>query len=226
MFERSNEPATSVGRPWRFFLWAAIGSAVFIAIGVATQGVLGSILGEASAIEIASPLLYAYAAVVWLWTRPGETWRQSWEVPAIMFLMAGREFDLDKKITSVGVLKSNLYLTDMAPVTERILGVIALTVVAVVAYRIIALHGRSFIKGLFSWKLWAWGLAFGAGLAVVSKSIDGINRKLAPFGMSVEGSTEEIFVIVEELLEFGVPLMFLIAVIASIRLPQTRQSAK
>lgn len=212
--------------PWRFLVWALAGATVFIAIGIATQGLRGSITMEAGAVEIASPLLYAYAAVIWLWTRPGDTWRQSWEIPALIFLMAGREFDLDKKITSVGILKSNLYLTDMAPVTERLLGVVALAVVTTVAVRLIALHGRSFIHGLRSWELWAWSIAFGAGFAVVSKSIDGIGRKLAPFGITVDGQTEGMMVIAEELLEFGVPIMFLVAVIASLKRASRAQQPK
>ncbi|HEX2146977.1 MAG TPA: hypothetical protein VHG11_04915 [Pseudorhizobium sp.] len=226
MFERPTEPTTSVDRPWRFLVWAAIGTVAFVAIGLATQGLRVTIASEAGAVEIASPLLYAYAAAIWLWTRPGDTWRRSWEVPAIMFLMAGREFDLDKKLTSVGVLKSNLYLTDMAPVTERILGLVALAVVATVAIRIIALHGRSLISGLISLKLWAWSVAFGAGFAVVSKLIDGIGRKLAPFGITVDGPTEAMFIIAEELLEFGVPVMFLVAVIASFKHAHTAQQPK
>ncbi|HEV7435620.1 MAG TPA: hypothetical protein VGO22_12220, partial [Pseudorhizobium sp.] len=215
--ERGNDPTSGEHRPWRFLLWAVAGTAVFVAIGIATQGVRGTIASEAGSIEIASPLLYAYAAIVWLWTRPGETWRCSWELPAIMFLMAGREFDLDKKLTSVGILKSNLYLTDMAPVTERILGLVALAAVATVAVRIIKLHAKPFINGLLALKLWAWAVAFGAGFAVVSKSIDGIGRKLAPFGITVDGQTEAMMVVAEELLEFGVPVMFLVAVVASFR---------
>ncbi len=212
--------------PWRFLAWALAGATAFVAIGIATQGLIGTITSEAGAIEIASPLLYAYAAVVWLRTRSGDRWRQSWEIPALIFLMAGREFDLDKKITSVGILKSNLYLTDMAPVTERILGVIALAVVATVAVRLIAFHGRTLIKGLRMWRLWAWSVAFGASFAVISKSIDGIGRKLAPFGITVDAQTEGMMVIAEELLEFGVPIMFLVAVIASLKRASTAQQPK
>jgi len=212
--------------PWRFLGFAIIGAVIFVAVGIAADGLRGTITREAGAIEIASPLLYAYAAIVWLWTRPGDTWRQSWEIPALMFLMAGREFDLDKKLTSVGILKSNLYLTDMAPLTERILGVVALAVVATAAIRLIALHGRSFINGLVSWRLWAWSVALGAGFAVVAKSIDGIGRKLAPFGITVDGQTEGMMIIAEELLEFGVPVLFLVAVIASLKRAYTAQQPK
>ncbi|CAD7043825.1 hypothetical protein REJC140_03742 [Pseudorhizobium endolithicum] len=205
-------------RPWHLLALALAGAAALIGLDIWTQGFGSGLVRETGGIEMASALLYAYAAITWLWTRPGDSWKTSWELPAIMFLMMGRELDLDKKLTSIGVLRSDLYLTDMAPIMERIFGVIALVFVAIVAFRVIASNGRAFIDGLQRWKAWAWALVVGIGFAVLSKSVDGIGRKLAPFGITLEQHTSLLMVILEELLELGVPVMFIVAVIASIRL--------
>ncbi len=205
-------------RPWHLLGWALAGAAILVGIDVWTQGFAPGLVRETGGIEIASALLYAYAAVTWLWTRPGEAWRTSWQVPGIMFLMMGREFDLDKKLTSIGVLRSDLYLTDMAPILERILGLIALAFVFIVAFRIIVLNGRTLVDGLRRGMFWAWSVAMGAGFAVLSKSVDGIGRKLAPFGISLDAQTRLLMVILEEVLEFGIPVMFIVAAIASIRI--------
>jgi len=205
-------------RPWHLLGWALAGAAVLVAIDIWTQGFGPGLVRETGGIEIASALLYAYAAITWLWTRPGEAWRTSWQVPGIMFLMMGRELDFDKKLTSIGVLRSDLYLTNMAPLMERILGVIAVVFVAIVAIRVIALNGRAFIDGLRRGTIWAWAFAIGIGFAILSKAVDGIGRKLAPLGITLDSQTKLMMVILEELLELGIPVMFIVAVIASIRL--------
>jgi hypothetical protein len=132
-----------------------------------------------------------------------------------MLLMMGREFDLDKKLTSIGVLRSDLYLTDMAPVLDRILGLIALAFVATVAIRLVKMGAKEFVAGLRMRTLWAWSIVGALAFAILSKAVDGIGRKLAPFGITLESGTSLQMVILEELLELGIPLMLLVAVISS-----------
>lgn len=212
--------------PWHFLLWGLAGALVLFVIDLAVHGFGLVLLNEAGAIEMASALLYAYAAIVWLWTRPGDSWKQSWQVPTVMLMMMGREFDLDKKLTSVGILKSNLYLTNTAPVMERILGVLVIAFAVTAIIRLLALNGPAFLNGLRQRALWAFSLVVGAGFAVVSKSVDGIARKLAPLGITLNEQTDTFMFVVEELLEFGIPVMFLIAVIGSVRLQYDKTLTK
>jgi hypothetical protein len=44
--------------------------------------------------------------------------------------------------------------------------------------------------------------------------MDGIGRKLAPFGIDVPRDVERVAVLAEEVMELGIPLFFLIAVFA------------
>lgn len=203
-------------RPWYLLSIALAGAAVLFAIDLAVNGFTTMLVKESGAIEISTALLYAYTAMVWLWTRTGDTWRRYWEVAAVMLMMMGRELDLDKKLTSVGILKSNLYLTTMAPPIERIFGLLVIIFAAIVVYRLITRSGPELIAGLKQRSMWAWCLVAAIGLAVVSKSIDGIGRKLAPFGVTVSDHMNLVMGIAEELLEFGIPVMFLVATISSI----------
>jgi hypothetical protein len=186
------------------------------AIELAGNGFTTVLIKESGALEMSTALLYAYTAMVWLWTRTRETWRRYWEVAAIMLLMMARELDLDKQMTSAGILTSKLYLTNMAPPVERIFGVLVILFIAIVVCRLIVRSGPQLLSGLRRRALWAWSLIAAVGLAVVSKSIDGISRKLAPFGVHLSDHTNLIMGILEEVLEFGIPVMLLVATIASI----------
>ena len=215
MTDDRRDHASSAGHPWHLIIWALAGASFLIAVDIWTTGFGPGLVHETGGIEVASALLYAYAAIAWLWTRPGENWKTSWQVPAIMLLMMGREFDLDKKLTSIGVLRSDLYLTDMAPVLDRILGLIALAFVATVAIRLVKMGAKEFVAGLRMRTLWAWSIVGALAFAILSKAADGIGRKLAPFGITLESGTSLQMVILEELLELGIPLMLLVAVISS-----------
>jgi hypothetical protein len=205
-------------RPWHLLTLALAGAAILFVVDLASNGFTTALVKETGALEISTALLYAYTAMVWLWTRTGDTWRRHWQVAAIMLLMMGRELDLDKRLTSVGMLKSNLYLTNMAQPVERIFGVLVIVFGAVVAFRLIVRNGPELLAGLRHRAAWAWNIVVAIGLAVVSKSIDGLDRKLAPFGVAFSDHTVLLLGIVEEILEFGIPVMFLVATIRTIEL--------
>lgn len=203
-------------KPWVFF---GLAVAFLLSINVLdffTKASGQSILREFGPIELSSALLYGYATSIWLWTRPGEEWKTSWQIPALMLMMMGRELDLDKKLTSVGLLKSQLYFTNSAPLLERLLGVIVVAFVALMVLRLLLINGPALLSGLKSFSFWAWCVVASAAFGVISKSIDGIARKLSPFGIVVEPTVEAKFIYVEELLETGIPLLFLAATIASL----------
>jgi hypothetical protein len=202
-------------RPWAFLAIAVAWLCAIILFDLSTASEGTSVLREFGPVELSSALFYAYAAGTWLWIRPGDTWKSSWQIPAVMFLMMGREFDLDKKITSVGLLKSQLYFTNSAPLLERVLGVLVVAFVGAIVLRLLLINGPTFVKGLKSRSLWAWCVLSAVAFGVISKSIDGIGRKLAPFGISVDPLVEAKFIYFEEFLELGIPLLFLAASIAS-----------
>ncbi|WP_430250108.1 hypothetical protein [Neorhizobium sp. DAR64860/K0K1] len=213
-------------RPWYLLTLALVGAAVLFAVDLASNGFTTALTKETGALEISTALLYAYTAMVWLWTRTGDIWRRDWQVAAIMLLMMGRELDLDKRLTSVGMLKSNLYLTNMAQPVERVFGVLVILFVATVAFRLIVRNGPELLSGVRYRASWAWNIIAAIGLAIVSKSIDGLDRKLAPFGVIVSDHTNLLLGIVEEVLEFGIPVMFLVATISSIDLSAAARGRK
>lgn len=201
--------------PWLFMLFGVTGAILLVAIDLATKDAHQSLIRESGGIEMATALLYGYAAVLWLWTRPGAEWKTSWQIPTVMVMMMGRELDLDKKITSVGLLKSDLYLTTQAPMMERLLGVIVVAFTVTMAVRLIRINGPTFIRGLRQPTLWAWATVGSIGFAVVSKSVDGLHRKLLPLGIDITHHTAVEAEFLEEFLELGIPLMFMVAILSS-----------
>ena len=119
----------------------------------------------------------------------------------------------------MGILKSNLYLTDQAPVWERLMGVVVLALLAAAAIRLVRLHGRTFLRGLRAGDSGAWSFAAAIGVAGLAKSIDGLARKLRPFDVTLDPGVDRSVGLVEEMLELAIPLLLLYAVLKATRSP-------
>ncbi|MBO3759659.1 hypothetical protein [Ciceribacter sp. L1K22] len=202
-------------RPWGFALVAILGCVALVLVDLLTKQIDSSLFRESGGLELATALLYGYTAIIWLWTRSGDEWRVHWQVPAVMLLMMGREFDLDKKLTSIGFLQSKLYFSAEAPMMERILGLVVIAVTITVVVRLLRYNARIFIEALRYRTLWAWGVVAAVALGIVSKSLDGIDRKLAPLGISIDPALAAKAALAEEFLELLIPLLLLAATLSS-----------
>ncbi|MBR0556185.1 hypothetical protein J5J10_10900 [Ciceribacter sp. L1K23] len=212
-------------RPWGFALAAVLGSVVLILIDVMTKQIDSSLVRESGGLELATALLFGYTAVVWLWTRSGDEWRVHWQLPAVMLMMMGRELDLDKKLTSIGLLQSKLYFSAEAPMMERILGIVVIAVTITIVVRLLRYNAGIFIEALRSRTPWAWGVVAAIALGVVSTSLDGIDRKLAPLGISIDPALAAKAALAEEFLELLIPLLLLAATLSSFILRRLRHQA-
>ena len=179
-----------------------------------------SLAREGGGIEMISMLGYLVATVVYLWTARVPLW----SVVAILLFMAARELDFDKALTSEGILSTKIFVRDTA-LWEKLLalGIWALLVATMVS--LFRRRGAPMLRALRSGEAWAFAFVAGLALAVASKSIDGIARKLAPFGFQFEERTSEGFEVIEESLEILIPFFFTLAILLSARAVARRSGA-
>ena len=163
---------------------------------------------EGGGIEALSMLGYLAAIVLYLVKRP----RPFWPIPVTLLFMAAREFDADKRFTSEGILSTKILFHD-TPVWEKS---IALTVWALLALTLVVLIRRRGPVLLAALRRGApWSLAFTTGflLAGFSKLIDGLSRKLAPWGIVVPDDVNRNAGTLEECLELLIPVAFIVAIL-------------
>ena len=128
-----------------------------------------------------------------------------------------RELDFDKAFTTEGILKSKFLFADYVPVTEKVLGGLVLLLLSICIVHMIRNHFKAFFIHLF--RLREIELAVGMGFAfiVVSKTIDGIKRKLQFVDITITEHTADVIEYAEEILELGISFLFLIAISAYFR---------
>jgi len=169
-----------------------------------------SLLSEDGPVEIASAVLYfvccAYALI-----RGGGAFLKKYPYFIVIPLLFGmRELDFDKRFTTVGVLKSKFYVSPLEPLHTKLV-VIALGIAVIV---LIAMMLKNHLMALWesvrSGGALGWGVVVVLAMLVVSKSLDGLERKCTSIGLSVAPLLAKYSSVAEEIVELGIPVIMLL----------------
>ena len=145
--------------------------------------------------------------IFWSWKKIITKWYFS----ALIILFALRELDYDKANFTHGVLKSRQYFSDLVGSPELIASISILIFIVLVLGSIIIKEKDSFIEGIKSLKQSQLAVLVSIILFIITKTIDGIERK---FGIDLSPPGERFALIVEEVGEMGIPIMFAIAILS------------
>ena len=187
-----------------------VGAALGFVVAMAALGFIagawriasGSDLAEDGVTEMLSATGYL-AALPLVWLRWHDLARP-WALAVVLIAMCGRELDLDKRFTEPGLLQARLYTGD-SPLWLKVVGLLVVGTVLAALWRLavpgLARWARAMPRGL----AWAWALTGAGALVVVSKSLDGLQRKLAPLGIDISDAANLSASRSEELLEVLIP---------------------
>ena len=172
-----------------------------------------SFWSEGGPVEVASALLLGLAAILLAVRAAREP--SLWHLPVLALLLCLRELDLDKA-AGAGLLKSRTYTGD-APLGVKLLGlaVIALTLSA--AWRLVRRGRAPFLAAWRGGAAWPGLLVAGVVMVGVAKAIDGLNRKLEPFGLAVSERAAVFAGRAEETMELGFAALVVAAVLSAWR---------
>lgn len=167
---------------------------------------------EGAAVERGTSVALLLAAGAMLLASRHGGWRGRWHLVALLVMLALREMDFDKAILSEGVLQLRLYSGD-APLAEKLIGAGIVAFAVWLMVRLLRHDLPSWLRGVRSGRPIPLILLAGGIAVVVAKSLDGLARKLQPFGVTLTPETERILVAAEESLELGFALALLVAVL-------------
>ena len=143
------------------------------------------------------------------------TWKKilsKWYFSALIILFSLRELDYDKAYFTHGILKSRQYFSELVSITELMISIIILSFIFVVLISIILKERKNFLNGIKSYEQPQLAILTSIIIVAITKTIDGSERK---FGINLSDSIERLTLIIEEVGEMGIPIMFMIAVISN-----------
>lgn len=120
-----------------------------------------------------------------------------------------RELDFDKPFTTMGIFKSRFFFSSDVLIVEKLVGLFVIAVLLYVLISIIKNHFKDFLYKAIQGSTLHLGALIIIFFLVISKSMDGIGRKMSDFGYTLNDATISYFVITEEILELGIPLLFI-----------------
>ena len=184
---------------------------VFLGCDLLMHESVSEIFKEGHSVEAISVVTLIAAAAFW-WIAHGRLIGREWHIPVILILMALRELDVDKRFTSEGVLQLRLY-TGPSPLWQKAVGLAVVALILVCIWRLVRFTLPRCWRGLQRGVGLAW-LATGATvLIVIAKSMDGLDRKLAPLGITFDPAVGIKAGRLEEMLELAAYTMLAQAVV-------------
>lgn len=179
-----------------------------------------SLLGETGPIERASALGYFLCAGYMLLAGGRDFAKRHAYIIVLVTLFGCRELDFDKRFTTMGILRSRFYMSSEVPLLEKLVGLIVIALLLWAVINIVKNHLTSTLANLSKLNERAVGVLMIFVLLAVSKSIDGLARKLKPLGVETSQQVSFLASSVEEVMELGVPIL-MIAVFHSWRRSRT-----
>ena len=170
-----------------------------------------NLLAEGGLFESLTVYLYIFCLILICLRWPWQKILSSWYLSALIILFALRELDYDKAHFTHGVLKSRQYFSDLVGLPELLISIVVLIFILTVLTLIVLKERNNFIKGIIDLKQSQLAVLVSIILVIVTKTIDGMERK---FGIDLSPSGERFSLIVEEVGEMGIPIMFAIAILS------------
>ena len=168
------------------------------------------LLGESGPIERASAMGYFLCAGYMLVSGGREFVNRYNYIIVLVTLFGFRELDFDKRFTTMGILKSRFYLSVEVSPIEKLMGLMVIALLLWAVIKIVRNHLASTIANLVEFNERAVGVVMIFVLLAVSKSIDGLARKLKPFGIETSQQVSFLASSVEEVMELGIPILIFV----------------
>ena len=170
-----------------------------------------NLLTEGGLFESLTVYLYIFCLILIGVRWPWQKILSSWYLSALIILFALRELDYDKAHFTHGVLKSRQYFSDLVGLPEFLISLTVLIFILTVLLFIVFKERNNFIKGVINFRQSQLAVLTSIILVIVTKTIDGMERK---FGIDLSPAGERFALIVEEVGEMGIPIMFVIAILS------------
>jgi len=169
------------------------------------------IVAEGGPVETISAVLY-FACFLLVLLKGGVPFFISRPYFTLLPLIFGlRELDFDVRFTGIKIYKVKFYLNQDISLLAKIIAFTVVAAIATLLVLMIARESRAFYAELKQHSYIGRGAFLIIVLIAVSKSIDGLGRKLAAVGLAVSPTVLRNAPVAEEFLELGIPMiMFLL----------------
>lgn len=213
-----NDAASARSRPGLYYLLILAVLAAMVLTVLATRGLNAGAarfwLHEGGVIETLSPMGYVVCILIMIALGGTKFALRYLNLIVLLLFLCARELDFDKRFTTDGIFKTSFYVSPDVPLLEKVAAVAVILILGWAVVKFALEHFDSVAQALLRLHPAALSGALALACMVASKTFDGIARKLAPWGVEISQYLSFFLTDIEEVLELGIPLFFIIAAIA------------
>jgi len=177
-------------------------------------------ISEGGPIQVFSAAGYLVVMATLVRELPTKYLLKHWYFLAIPIAMCLRELDFHAHLTTYSITKTTFYISPDVALPEKLAAVSVFAILGLSAYRLVTENFRDFMRGLARYNASAVAIIAALGCAVLSKTLDGAASNLDVFGIHVTPNYAS--VVIEEVLELGIPMFMSIAAFAAFPAQDTR----
>lgn len=205
---------------WRGVLLVLLGLAVVLGVSWAWKGSSATLISESGGVEWATLIVLGLAGMLLARHLADEgLLRRRWYLLAAIALLALRELDFHDWFHGLVHIRTH---TRPAPLGHKLATGGVTVLILLVFVRLVWFGARPFARALWRRAGWAWSLAVGIGLAALSTTLDGAERKLTPYGIVLDPAIYFALGGLEEAMElvFALSLLWAVRLYSGKRLPR------
>ena len=144
--------------------------------------------------------------------------------PILASLMMFRELDFHSSFTTMSITKSRFFLSGEVPLYEKLVAGLVWILVVYCVIRVGLYFFKPALSALRRGRAYAWAGVACAVNAFLGKAMDGLGRKLESIGIEIGDAHNKYWGAYEEVIEMGIPLYMILAVIAYVVLSKQETS--
>jgi len=189
--------------------------AFIVFLGLADLDLRNSIMKEGGVVESMSAIGYFICIALLLYRRREKpNIKGYWQVILVLLIFGLRELDFHNRFTTMSFTKFNFYRSLDVPIIEKIIGGGVVLLFFYSVFYLVKNYFSIFIRAIKEINPAAVGMLFAALFLFMSEALDGLGRRLSGVGIGIGNNIDLLTKNIEEMVELGIPLMFIIAILA------------
>jgi len=194
---------------WFYGFASALLFSSIIGINFVGPELRDSIISEDGLVECLSAAGYFLCAILILvfWRKEAA---RHWQMIIVLVALGLRELDFNSRFTAMSVTKIRFFTSPDVPFPEKLVAACCGLLILYCLLHLLIRYGRSFLVSLKKLEPYALCIATGLGFLFASLALDGLGRKLTKAGFVIGNAWVQRAEYAEEILEFGIPLMFIL----------------
>lgn len=195
-------------------IYAVLLLVLILAVGINMMPpeLAAALVQEHGPVETLSAVGY-FVAVAWLIiTALVKSERWLFSASFVVALLGLREMDFNSRFTSMGILKTEYYISPKVPGTEKAIVTILMLIILCIAVHFVWTRWRSFLTALKAGNIAAVNVAMAIGFCFITKTLDSMSTPLRKVVALFHNDPRTCVRVMEETMELAIPLFILLAV--------------